>query len=147
LSAMRASLLIAGVALVLVGCSSQKPAEKSAAPAKSAIIAERVEGGASQYKVVLTLDPSQPITQKPTKFRFTVTDATGKPATGLNARIALVMPIMDMGKNEFPAKETSAGVYEGSGAFTMDDEWEVFLTLERGKEKPVKHVFNVRVAE
>jgi hypothetical protein len=147
LSAVRTSFVIAVVALLLAGCSSQKPAEKPAASSKSAIIAERVEGGVSPYKVALDLDPAQPITQKPTKFRFTVTDAAGKPAAGLSATIALVMPIMDMGKNEFPAKEISAGMYEGSGAFTMDDEWEVFLTLERGKEKPVKHVFNVRVSE
>jgi nitrogen fixation protein FixH len=93
------------------------------------------------------MEPAQPVSQKPVIFRFTVTDAAGKPAAGLNANVALVMPIMDMGKNEFAAKETAPGVYEGSGAFSMDDEWEIFLTLQHGKDKPAKHVINVRVAE
>ncbi|MDP9267808.1 MAG: FixH family protein [Acidobacteriota bacterium] len=146
-------VLLAGT-FTIIGCQqTQVPAERSvAAPTpqaqgnKTAIIAERVEG-TSPYKVAVALDPAQPVSQKPVTFRFTVADAAGKPAAGLNAGIALVMPIMDMGKNEFPAKETAPGVYEGSGAFTMDDEWEIFLTLQHGKDKPAKHVFNVRVAE
>ena len=137
-------------ALGVVGCQ-QKPAEKTgdvgaSGQQKSAIIAERVEG-TSPYKVALAMDPAQPANQKPVTFRFTVMDAAGKPAAGLNANVALVMPLMDMGKNEFAAKEIAPGVYEGSGTFSMDDEWEVFLTLQHGKDKPAKHVLNVRVAE
>lgn len=141
------SVLLAG-AFSFVGCQP-KPAEKVApasAEKKSAIIAERVEG-TSPYKVALAMDPAQPVSQKPVTFRFTVTDAAGKPAAARSANVALVMPLMDMGKNEFAAKETAPGVYEGSGAFSMGDEWEIFLTLRRGKEKPAKHAFNVRVAE
>jgi hypothetical protein len=134
-----------GIALVLSACSSQKPAE-SKPTQKSAIIAERVEG-TSPYKVALSTDPEQPVANKRVRFILTVSDAAGKPAAGLAVKVALVMPIMDMGKNEFVAKEVAPGVYEGSGTFSMDDEWEVFVTLQKGKEKPAKHVFNIRVAE
>ena len=141
--------LIASALLLLAGCKQEQGSAEKAitpSPGKSAVVAERVEG-TSPYKVMLTLDPAQPVSQKPVTFRFTVTDLADKPATGLDATVALVMPIMDMGKNEFVAKETSPGVYEGGGAFGMDDEWEVFLTLKKGKQPPAKHVFNVRVAE
>jgi hypothetical protein len=136
---------ILGVTLLLSACTQQKPAETKP-PQKSAIIAERVEG-TSPYKVALSTDPEQPVSQKPARFILTVSDAPGKPAAGLAVKVALVMPIMDMGKNEFVAKEVAPGVYEGSGTFSMDDEWEVFVTLQKGKEKPAKHIFNIRVAE
>ena len=133
------------LAVCLAGCKSQPKTMAGPVAVKSAIIAERVEG-TSPYKVALALQPPQPANGKPETFRFTVTGADGKPAAGLAATIALVMPIMDMGKNEFPAKEVAPGVYEGTGTFSMDDEWEVFLTLKSG-DKQAKHVFNVRVAE
>jgi uncharacterized lipoprotein NlpE involved in copper resistance len=133
------------VALCLVGCKSQPKPKEGTAAAKSAVIAERVEG-TSPWKVALALQPAQPANGKPENLRFTVTDAAGKPAAGLNVTVALVMPLMDMGKNEFPAKETSPGVYEGTGTFAMADEWEVFLTLKQGDQQ-ARHVFNVRVGE
>ncbi len=133
------------VALCLAGCKSQPKAMTGPVAVKTAIIAERVEG-TSPWKVALALQPAQPANGKPETFRFTVTGADGKPAPGLTATVALVMPIMDMGKNEFPAKEVAPGVYEGTGTFAMDDEWEVFLTLKSG-DTQAKHVFNVRVAE
>ena len=131
--------------LCLAGCKPQTRTMEGPVAVKSAIIAERVEG-TSPWKVALALQPPQPVNGKPETFRFTVTGADGKPAAGLTATVALVMPLMDMGKNEFPAKEVAPGVYEGTGTFAMDDEWEVFLTL-RSADKQAKHVFNVRVAE
>ena len=145
---MKNALIAVLLACSLLGCQQKSP-EKTAGAAdtkKAAIIAERVEG-VSPYKVALALEPAQPTNGKLETFRFTVTDAAGKPATGLTASIALVMPIMDMGKNEFAGRETAPGVYAGSGAFNMADEWEVFLSLQQGKDKPAKHVFNVRVTE
>ena len=140
------NVLLLVLCFLLTSCDQRPQPAESKSTQKSALIAERVEG-VSPYKVALALEPAQPVSQKPVTFRFNVTDAAGKPAAGLNATIALVMPLMDMGKNEFAGKETAPGVYEGSGAFTMDDEWEVFLTLQHGKDKPAKHVFNVRVVE
>ena len=131
--------------LCLAGCKSGPTALEGPVAIKSAVIAERVEG-TSPWKVALALQPWQPANGKPETFRFTVTGADGKPAAGLSANVALVMPLMDMGKNEFPAKEIAPGVYEGTGTFSMADEWEVFLTL-KSADKQAKHVFNVRVAE
>ncbi|HTK95798.1 MAG TPA: FixH family protein [Terriglobales bacterium] len=144
---MKRTMAIAALlALALLGCErSQKPAETKKAPAAGAIIAERVEG-TSPWKVALALDPAQPKNLKPVGFRFTVTGADGKPATGLAAEVSLVMPLMDMGKNEFPAKEVAPGVYQGSGTFGMADEWEVFLNLSQADQRAT-HVFNIRVSE
>ena len=135
------------VALCLAGCKSGPRTMEGpvAIEVKNPILAQRVEG-TSPWKVALVLRPQLPANGKPQTFRFTVTGADGKPAAGLTANVALVMPLMDMGKNEFPAKEVAPGVYEGTGTFAMDDEWEVFLTL-RSADKQAKHVFNVRVAE
>jgi uncharacterized lipoprotein NlpE involved in copper resistance len=138
-------LVIAALLLVLaiIGCKQQK--KTSAATPKSAILAERVEG-TSPWKIALALDPPQPANQKPETFRFTITGADGKPAAGLDVNVGLVMPLMDMGKNEFFAKEIAPGVYQGSGSFTMDEEWEVFVTVTKGGQKSA-HVFNVRVSD
>ncbi len=133
------------VVFCLAGCKSGPKTLEGPVGIKSAIIAERVEG-TSPWKVTLALQPPQPANGKPEAFRFTVTGADGKPAAGLSASVALVMPLMDMGKNEFPAKEVAPGVYEGTGTFSMADEWEVFLTL-KSADKQARHVFNVRVAE
>ncbi len=142
---MRKLLILGLVLIAVLGCKQQKKRSESAAPAKSPIVAERIEG-TSPWKVALALDAAQPISQKPETFRFTITTADGKPATGLNVNVGLVMPLMDMGKNEFTATEVAPGVYQGSGTFTMDDEWEVFVKIQQG-DKHATHVFNVRVAE
>ena len=138
-------LIIAALLLCFaaVGCRQQKKTPE-AKPA-SAIIAERVEG-VSPWKVALALAPARPVSQRPETFRLAITGPDGKPAAGLNVNVALVMPLMDMGKNEFAATEAAPGVYQGSGSFTMDDEWEVFVRIQQG-EKKATHVFNVRVAE
>ncbi len=140
------NLLIAALLLALaaLGCK-QKQTPEAKPKAGSAIISERVEG-TSPWKAALALDPAQPISQKPENFRFTITDVGGKPATGLSATVGLVMPLMDMGKNEFSAKEVAPGAYQGTGSFAMSDEWEVFLKLQQG-DKRATHVFNVRVSE
>ncbi|MBI2679063.1 MAG: FixH family protein [Candidatus Koribacter versatilis] len=145
------------VVLALAGCD-QGPKMKfetrleGAKP--KAIIAERVQGQ-SPWRVALALYPEEPRANHDTRFNIYVDDGRHEPLTGAQVNVSLVMPIMDMGKNEFTAKEAPPGdlpnhpirgVYEGTGKFTMDDEWEVFVTVTKDGKKGT-HVFNVRVAE
>jgi YtkA-like protein len=142
------------VLVALLGCT--QPASKSDRqpdpgkktvgfePHPKALIAQRVEGK-SPWTVAIHMEPEQPRADQPTTFDFLVTDSEG-PVKGGDVRVALVMPLMDMGKNEFDTKEVLPGVYEGSGKVAMDGEWEVFVTVTRGGAKGT-HVFNVRVAE
>lgn len=134
--------------LALVACQRQegpKPEAPPAQAAKPAIIATRAEKG-SPWTMALEMQPAQPRSLQDTRFRVTITDATGKPVGGAAATASLVMPLMDMGKNEFPLAAKDGGVYEGAGKFTMDTEWEVRVTAVAGKKQGT-NVFNVMVAE
>ena len=65
---------------------------------------------------------------------------------GAQVEASLVMPLMDMGKNQFALKPAGNGEYEGKGEFTMAGEWEVIVTAS-AEGKTGKTTFNVRVAE
>lgn len=135
------------LALLAVACDRQPPPETGFVfPARpKALIAERVEGR-SPFQVMLGLAPEEPRADQETAFRFAVRE-NDQPVRGANVRVSLVMPLMDMGKNEFDAKEAAtAGLYEATGKFTMGDEWEIFVTVVKDGRKGV-HVFNVRVQE
>lgn len=108
-----------------------------------ALIAERVEGQ-SPWKILFWIS-DEPRANEPTTFQFTVL-GDKELVQGADAHVSLVMPLMDMGKNEFDAKEVGPGVYRASGIFTMGDEWEIFVTVTKDGKKGV-HVFNVRVQE
>ena len=111
-----------------------------------ALIAERVEGQ-SPWKVDLRMQPEEPRSNAETRFQFVVEDEKRQPVRDAQVHVSLVMPLMDMGKNDFDAKETAApGVYDATGKFTMGDEWEVIVTVTKDG-KTGKHIFNVRVQE
>ena len=149
--------LIVILILALAGCNQGpkvKHETRFEVAKPKAIIAQRVEGQ-SPWRVDLTFYPEEPRANSDTKFSIYVDDSKREPLTGAQVNVSLVMPLMDMGKNEFTAKEAPPGnvpnhpvrgVYEGTGKFAMDDEWEVFVTVTKDGKKGT-HVFNVRVAE
>ena len=65
---------------------------------------------------------------------------------GAQVEVSLVMPLMDMGKNQFALKPAGNGEYQGTGEFSMAGEWKVIVTAS-AQGKTGKTTFNVNVAE
>ncbi len=126
------------------GCQ-KKQQPKNEAKAEGAIVSSSTTPG-TQFRTKLALDPAQPKDGKAETFILSVTDLNGRPVTNAKITGALIMPIMDMGKNEFPMKEQDAGVYRGAGTATMDGEWEVQFTIAVG-ELQAKHGYHVMFSE
>lgn len=141
-------LLLLVCALAAVGCS-KKPAEPkpSASPAATdKVILSTTVARNSAFDMTITFDPSPPKMSSKTGFKVHLTDLAGHPVADASVRASLVMPLMDMGKNEFPLAPAGKGTYEGVGQFTMSGEWEVVLNASAGN-KTGKTTFNVRVED
>ncbi len=137
--------LLAGL-LATAGCKGQSSnAHRKPSPASGAILqVQEVPGSA--FIMDLNTQPSQPKFASKTIFRVRITDHTGVAITGAQVQASLVMPLMDMGKNQFPLKEVGGGRYEGTGEFTMAGEWEVNITATQD-DKSGTYRFNVAVVE
>lgn len=96
--------------------------------------------------MALSLDPAQPKLGRKTKFQVTIRQTLGRLVDGAQVDASLVMPLMDMGKNQFSLKPATSGVYQGIGEFSMAGEWEVVITASAG-DKSGKTTFNVNVAD
>jgi len=136
--------LLAFALIFAAGCKKKEPAPPTPR-AKSAIIATQAAPG-SAFIMSLAMDPSQPKFARKTNFRVTVKQTLGTPVESAQVEISLVMPLMDMGKNQFPVKPVGNGQYEGTGDFTMAGEWEVIVTVST-EGKTGKTTFNVNVWE
>jgi hypothetical protein len=136
------ALTLALALLLPAGC---KKNELPKPPTKSAIISTQAAPG-SAFIMSLALDPAQPKFARKTKFRVTMKQMLGTPVDGAQVEASLVMPLMDMGKNQFALKPAANGEYEGAGEFSMAGEWEVVVTASAAG-KTGKTTFNVNVAE
>jgi len=130
--------------LLFAGCKKKESAPPQPRD-KSAIIATQAAPG-SAFIMSLAVDPAQPRFGRKTNFRVTVKQTLGTPVDGAQAEVSLVMPLMDMGKNQFALKPAGNGDYEGTGEFTMAGEWEVVVTAN-AQGKTGKTTFNVNVVE
>jgi len=129
--------------LFFAGC--KKKTAPPQARAKSAIIATLAAPG-SAFVMSLALDPAQPRFASKTTFRVTMKQTAGTPVDDAQVEVSLVMPLMDMGKNQFTLKPTGSGEYEGAGEFSMAGEWEVVATAT-AQGKTGETTFNVNVVE
>ncbi len=84
------------------------------------------------WKMSLQTQPPQPQMNKDIAFRLTMTDTQGKPIIGAEVNGALVMSLMDMGKNEFKFSDKGNGLYEGVGKMDMAGPWDVVVTAKAG---------------
>lgn len=139
-----ACCLLAFTLMFAAGCkkketASPKPRERSA------VISTQAAPG-SAFIMSLAMDPSQPKFARKTAFHVTIKQTLGTPVDGAQAEISLVMPLMDMGKNQFALKPADNGEYEGTGEFSMAGEWEVIVTAS-AQGKTGKTTFNVNVVE
>ena len=132
------------LAFALLFCAGCK--KKDTAPPKpremSAIISTQAAPG-SAFIMSLAMNPPQPKFGRKTNFRVAVKQTLGSPVEGAQVEASLVMPLMDMGKNQFPLKP-AGGEYEGAGEFSMAGEWEVVVTAS-AEGKTGKTTFNVNV--
>jgi len=136
--------LLAFALIFATGCKKkQSPSPKP--DAKSAIIATQATPG-SAFVMSLAMDPAQPKFASKTIFRVTVKQTAGTPVDDGQVEVSLVMPLMDMGKNQFTLKPASSGQYEGAGEFSMAGEWEVIVTAT-AQGKTGNTTFNVNVVE
>lgn len=144
------SIAILFLAAALAGCSKEQA--KSPAPEKtgrvvgSATVLSMTEAPGSPFKMAIGFDPPQPVMSKKTNFRLTLSGPSGALVKDAKVHASLVMPLMDMGKNEFDLQSAGNGVYAGTGQFTMSGEWEVVITAVAGN-KSGKTTFNVRVED
>jgi hypothetical protein len=139
-----AAILVTFTLLFFTACK-KKESPPPLPRQKSAIISTQ-EAPGSAFMMSLTMDPAQPKFGSKTNFRVTVEQTLGRAVDGAQVEASLVMPLMDMGKNQFPLKPAGGAQYSGTGEFNMAGEWEVIVTAsENGKTG--KTTFNVNVAE
>jgi len=136
--------LLAFVLVFAAGCKKKETAPPRPHE-RSAIIATQVAPG-SAFIMSLAMDPAQPKFARKTKFRVTVKQTLGSPVDDDQVEVSLVMPLMDMGKNQFALKPVGSGEYEGAGEFSMAGEWEVVVTAS-AQGKTGRTTFNVNVVE
>jgi hypothetical protein len=132
-------------ALIFAAGCKKKESTPPTPRGKSAIIATQAAPG-SAFIMSLAMDPSHPKFGRKTTFRVTVKQTLGTPVEGAQLEASLVMPLMDMGKNQFALKPAGNGEYEGAGEFNMAGEWEVIVSAS-AQGKTGKTTFNVNVAE
>jgi len=138
------ALLLAGALLLCASCKKKEPASLTPR-GQSAIIATQSAPG-SAFTMSLAMNPAQPRFAHKTLFHVILNQASGAPADGAQVGVSLVMPLMDMGKNQFPLKQLGKGEYQGIGEFTMAGEWEVAVTAS-AQGRTGKTTFNVNVGE
>lgn len=128
----------------LLACN--KPTQAPPKPSSNKVILSTTVAPGSAFKMSVRFDPPQPLMSKKTTFHLTVTDLAGVPISDATVQASLVMPLMDMGKNQFPLQPAGKGEYEGTGQFTMSGEWEAVFTAQAAG-KSGKTTFNVRVED
>ena len=152
---MRTSLVLVACICLGLGCNTKKSAPERAQPQHTATPGESTGNSAivaverakdSAFNMSLETDPAQPRFGRKTRFTVKVTNPSGAPVDAAQAHVSLVMPLMDMGKNEFELKPAGDGLYQGTGEFTMGGEWEV-VTTAAANGMTGKYTFNIKVAE
>ena len=137
-------ILLSFTLLLCAGCK-KKESPPPVPREKSAIISTQDAPG-SPFMMSLVMDPAQPRFGRKTNFRVTLKETPGKALEGGRVEASLVMPLMDMGKNQFTLNPAGNGEYQGTGEFNMAGEWEVVVTAS-AHGKTGKTTFNVNVAE
>ncbi len=132
-------------AVLLLGCTRPTAPAAPAHRPGPVILSTTIAPG-SAFKILVSFDPPEPVMSRKTKFTAQLSDLAGKPIDKAKVQASLVMPLMDMGKNQFALTSKGGGMYEGTGQFTMSGEWEVVISAEQGG-KTGKTTFNVRVGD
>jgi hypothetical protein len=141
----RTTVISTAVALLFAAGCKKKESSPPVPREKSAIISTQ-EAPGSAFLMSLAMEPAQPKFGRKTNFRVAVKRTLGRPVDGAQVEASLAMPLMDMGKNQFPLTPAGNGQYTGTGEFNMAGEWEVTVTAKEDG-KTGKTTFNVNVSE
>lgn len=85
--------------------------------------------------VTLALSPYPPKGFRPATFDVVLQDEKGQAVSDASVILDLTMPAMPMPSNQVEAIYTDAGLYHGSGRFTMRGLWRIVVIIQRGTEK------------
>jgi len=132
-------------AVLLNGCNQERRAEKK--PSASGVILSTTVAPDSAFQMSVSFDPAPPRMSTKTKFRIKLLDLAGAPVSGAQVQASLVMPLMDMGKNQFTLTPVGNGEYEATGEFTMAGEWEVTVRIGRPGQKDIQEKFMLAVQQ
>ena len=143
---MKHAALLVLCAFALAGCKKPVEPKPSVLPGNDKVILSTTVARNSAFNMAISFDPSPPKMSSKTKFHLVLTGLSGAPIDGATVEASLVMPLMDMGKNQFALESRGKGHYEGAGQFTMSGEWEVVVNAAAGG-KTGKTTFNVRVED
>lgn len=114
--------------LALSGCGHPAlPGSHATTPQVSPIDSKKSPDDSNRLK--LDFPPhSRQLDQIP--FKVTYADKAGKPVHGASVVLDLSMPEMAMPENKVVCKETTPGVYKGSGHFTMAGHWKIWISAK-----------------
>ncbi len=101
-----------------------------------------IAGKSSGFPVTVTVTPNPPVVGD-NKLDIVVTDASGKPVTGLKLSSAVGMTSMDMGTERPKATEGPDGRYSLPVKFRMKGPWRVTLTSDTPKGMKSSDAVNV----
>lgn len=90
------------------------------------------------WRVELRLLPEKPRPMEEATFAVRVQTRLGEAVTRAAVEVELSMPSHRMGENRFRARETEAGIYTGSGKFTMPGAWQVEVRVEKGGHRQLE---------
>ncbi len=79
-----------------------------------------------------SVTPKQPRQLDPAQFQVQVTDSRNRPVSGAALTVGLVMPAMDMGRNDVALHPAGPGIYIGTGRFTMPGDWKAAVSADKG---------------
>ncbi|MDD5544159.1 MAG: FixH family protein [Acidobacteriia bacterium] len=133
---MKRSLILLFLAICTLGCSKQKSQNQTHSPAapKDFAILEQTSKETG-WKAALSYDPSPAVIGKETAFTLRLTNPSGAPVDGAQVNFALLMPLMDMKAQRFEARNSGGGIYNGTGAFSMNGIWIVQANIEKNSAK------------
>jgi nitrogen fixation protein FixH len=93
---------------------------------------------APNWKLELRVVPDPPRPLEESTFAVRLRSVTDEAVTGARVEADLSMPSHRMGENRVALRETEAGIYTGTGRFTMPGEWRVEIRVEKGDHRRVE---------
>ncbi len=136
----RVTLMVGGVSVLVAGCG-----QSSANPAHQ-ITRKTFSLGSSGVKMILSYQPSPPVSLKTFHTKIGLLASDGKPVTDARVKMQLIMLEMNMPPQQVSLKYGGKGQYDGHSVFLMAGPWRmttnVTINGHTTKESLTVHVGN-----